>query len=293
VSEVGSVAGLERIDPKELARLLDSLRQGEVLRLGKLPRLLSPEYALTDEELRGAPRDEPVISAQLPLDPALVVVVSQDCDLVRPLDREPYLQLAPLTRVEQGLYDEVVRFGSARFFPYPSVGEEEPLVVDVRVVATIEKPALLSDQIERLGCPLTEPQRSRLRAWLGSRFARVAFPDEIAELVVLPIQQAADKLAEDANFRRAFATVYFTGLRYTEGIGQCSLLLLVDAAACARLSVDEQLLGSLQKKLYGRVGTAVKETGYSVAVTVSSAAEVSAADMLSHHQLPLGDYDDA
>jgi len=31
---------------------------------------------------------------------------------------------------------------------------------------------------------------------------------------------------------------------------------------------------------------------YSVATTVASADEVSCADMLSHHQLALGDYDD-
>lgn len=292
MGEVGSLAGLERLDPKELGRLLDSLRQGEVLRLARLPRLVAHEYALTDEELRGAPRDEPILTVELPLDPALVVVISQDCDLVRPVEREPYVQIAALTRVDKELHDEVARLGSSRLFPYPPVAGDEPLVLDVRLVGTIEKPALLSDHIRRLGCPLTEPQRSSLRAWLGSRFARVAFPDEIAELVVLPIQRAAEKLAEDANYKRALGTVYFAGLRYTEGIGQCSLLLLVDPAACERATVDKQLLLVLQKKLYGRVAGGVKETGYSVAVTISSAEEVSAAEMLSHHQLALGDYAD-
>lgn len=292
MGETGSLAGLERIDPEELERFLASLRQGEVLRLDKLPRLVAPDYALSEEELRGAPRDEPLLSIELPLDPDLVVVVSQDCDLVRPVEREPYMQVAPLTRVAPELHDEVARSGSSRFFSYPAVDGKKPLVVDVRVLGTIEKTALLSDTVERLGCPLTEPQRSRLRAWLGARFARVAFPDEIDRLVVLPIQRAAEDLAKDANFRRALSTVYFAGLRYTEGIGQCSLLLLVDPAACARLSVSDEQVASLQKKLYGRVANGVKETGYSVAVTVSSAEEVSAADMLSHHQLALGDFDD-
>lgn len=292
MGETGSLAGLERIDPEELERFLTSLRQGEVLRLDKLPRLVASDYALSEEELRGAPRDEPLLSIELPLDPDLVVVVSQDCDLVRPVEREPYLQVAPLTHVAPELYDEVARSGSSRFFPYPAVDGKKPLVVDVRVLGTIEKTALLSDTVERLGCPLTEPQRSRLRAWLGARFARVAFPDEIDRLVVLPIQRAAEDLAKDANFRRAISTVYFAGLRYTEGIGQCSLLLLVDPATCVRVGVSDEQVASLQKKLYGRVANGVKETGYSVAVTVSSAEEVSAADMLSHHQLALGDFDD-
>jgi hypothetical protein len=289
VGEVGSLAGLERLDPGELARLLDSLRQGEVLRLDKLPRLVAPDYALTDDEVRGAPRDEPVLTVELPLEPPLVAAISQDCDLVRPLEREPYIQIAALTRVEEALHDQVTRLGSSRLFPYPPVVGEEPLVLDIRLVGTIEKPALLSERIERLGCPLTEPQRSTLRAWLGARFARVAFPDEIAERVVVPIQRAAQKLAEDANFKRALGAVYFAGLRYTEGIGRCSLLLLVDPAACERAKVDEQLLSQLQKKLYGRVSGGVKETGYSVAVTVAPADEISAAEMLSHHQLALAD----
>jgi len=293
VGEVGSLAGLERLDPKELALLLDSLRQGEILRVDKLPRLVSPEYALTDEELRGAPRDDAVLTVELPLDPALVVVVSQDCDLVRPVEREPYIQIASLTEVEKDLYDEVSRLGSSRLYAYPPVDGVATLVLDVRLVGTIEKPALLSEGIARLGCPLTDPQRAMLRAWLGARFARVAFPDEIAELVVAPIQRASQKLAEDANFKRALGTVYFAGLRYTEGIGNCSLLLLVDSAACHRVKVEEQLLQDLQKKLYGRIANGVKDSGYSVAVTIAPADEISAAEMLRHHQFALGDAPDA
>jgi hypothetical protein len=289
VGEVGSLAGLEALEPKELAQLLDGLRQGEVLRIDKLPRLVAPEYALTDEELQGAPRDEPVLTVELPIEPALVVVISQDCDLVRPVEREPYIQIAPLTRVDKDLYDELARFGSSRLFPYPPVDGVAPLALDVRLVGTIEKPALLSTGIGRLGCPLTDPQRATLRAWLGARFARVAFPDEIAEVVIAPIQRAAQKIAEDANFKRALGTIYFAGLRYTEGLGTCSLLLLVDPAACHRAKVDEQLLEQVQKKLYGRVANGVKETGYSVAVTIASANEISAAEMLSHHQFALGD----
>jgi hypothetical protein len=293
VGEVGSLAGLDRLDSKELTQLLDSLRQGEVLRLDKLPRLVAPEYALTDEEIRGAPRDESVLTVELPLKPPLAVVISQDCDLVRPVEREPYLQIAALTKVERGLHEEVVRLGSSRLFPYPPVDGEQPLVLDVRVVGTIEKSALLSKGIARLGCPLTEPQRSTLRAWLGARFARAAFPDEIAELVVQPIQRAAQKLAEDPNFKRALGTVYFAGLQFTEGIGNCSLLLLVDPSRRERAKVDQQLLEHLQKKLYGRVAVGLKETGYSVAVTIASADEISAAEMLSHHQLALADGPDA
>jgi hypothetical protein len=201
--------------------------------------------------------------------------------------------IAPLTQVEKDLYDEVSRLGSSRLFAYPPIDGVEPLVLDVRLVGTIEKPALLSEGIERLGCPLTDPHRATLRAWLGARFARVAFPDEIAELVVAPIQRAAQKLAGDANFKRALGTVYFAGLRYTEGLGTCSLLELVDPAACHRVKVDEQLLRQLQNKLYGRVANGVKETGYSVAVTIASADEISAAEMLSHHQFALGDAPDA
>jgi hypothetical protein len=300
VGEAGLLVEPEPADSKKPKRLdkelLESLRQGEVLGLNKLPRLLSLKHPLTRAESRGAPLNVDMVSVELPLDPALVVVISQDCDLVRNTDREPYLQIAPLTRVATDLYEQIGRFGSNRFFTYPPLAEETALVVDVRAVGTIEKPALLSSEIKRLGCPLTEPQRSKLRAWLGARYARVAFPSEITQIVVEPITKAAADLAKDENFKRAFQTVHYAGLRYTEGaegIALCSLLVLVDPGASVRLGVDKELLESLRRKLFGRIATGLKGTGYSVSVTVANAEQISAAEMLTHHSLKIGDIGDS
>lgn len=289
---VTTLAGAAELDPDESRRLLESLKQGEVLRLGRAPRVLSTEHPLDEEEVRQAgidPSSQPIASVDLALDPSLVALVSQDCDLVRDIGREPYVVVAPLTRLAEDLHQEVLRFGSSRFFAYPPVDGEKTLALDMRLVFSIEKPALFASALERIGCPLTEPQRSKLRAWLGARFARVAFPDEIADLVVVPIQSAIEALAKDKNYARALGTIAFSGLRYTEGIGQCSLLLLVDPAACDRLSVDENLLTSLTKKLFSRINTPLRDSGYRVMVSLRTADEVSAAELLTHHALPLGD----
>lgn len=291
-----TLAGASELDPDETRRLLESLKQGEVVRIDRAPRVLSLAHPIDQEEVRRAgidPSLQPVASLDLRLDPALAVVVSQDCDLVRDVGHEPYVLLAPLTRLHEARHAEVLRSGSSRFFAYPPVAGEQTLAVDMRLVFSLEKPAIFTPEIERLGCPLTEPQRSRLRSWLGARFARVAFPDEIADLVVEPIQVAAEALAKDKNYARALSAVRFTGLRYTEGVGQCSLLLLVDAGACVRLKVDDQLLGQLQRKLHGRIHGGTKDTGYEVNVTISTPGEVSALDVLSHHPLPLADVEAA
>jgi hypothetical protein len=274
---------------------LESLKQGEVIRIESAPRMLAPAHPLDREEVRRAgidPSLHRVASLDLRLDPALAVVISQDCDLVRDVGREPYVLLAPLTRLDGTLHREVMRAGSSRFFSYPPVADESTLAVDMRLVFSLEKPAISASEIERLGCPLTEPQRSRLRSWLGARFARVAFPDEIARLVE-PIRRAAEALGKDENFARAFSAIRFSGLRYTEGVADCSLLLLVEAAACVRLKVNEELLGQLQRRLHGRIHGGTKDTGYAVSVTIATANEISALDLLSHHPLSLGDFDAA
>lgn len=289
-----TLAGAAELDPDESRRLLESLKQGEVVRIDHAPRVLSLAHPIDPEEVKGAgldPSRQPVATLDLKLDPALAVVVSQDCDLVRDVGHEPYVLLAPLTRLDDKLHAEVLRSGSSRFFSYPAIGGEPTLAVDMRLVFSLEKPAIFTPEVERLGCPLTEPQRSRLRSWLGARFARVAFPDEIADLVVAPIQAAAEALAKDKNYARALSAVGFTGLRFTGGVGQCSLLLLVDAGACVRLKVDDQLLGQLQRKLHGRIHGGTRDTGYEVNVTIASPGEISALEVLSHHPLPLGDFD--
>jgi hypothetical protein len=55
----------------------------------------------------------------------------------------------------------------------------------MRVVASLDEQALLSDQISTLR-PLSAPQRERFAEWLGRRFVRAAHDDLITEQVLDP-----------------------------------------------------------------------------------------------------------
>lgn len=88
----------------------------------------------------------------------LSVIISQDCDLRRMPDIEPMVLLAPLTFVPEAAYCEAEDGMSARHLAYPPIPgheDQQRLVVDVRTVSSLEKPALLSSHIERIECPLT------------------------------------------------------------------------------------------------------------------------------------------
>src|SRR5439155_18915970 len=142
----------------------------------------------------------------------------------------PHLVVCPTTEAETETQWNAARAGlGSRLFALPPVAGRDRLMVDTRLVCSLEKPALLADGVEVVACPLSEPERTVFRRWLGRRFGRAAFPAEIDRSVVGPIEKVVARLRQDANFARVLSTVIFYGLRYTPGEGQTTLLILIDA----------------------------------------------------------------
>lgn len=281
---------MEQIDLDALQQLLKLLCQGDVVDVAKTVRLYSPDAPSYPEEVAGIPREEPVMTMENRLPSGLSVIISQDCDLRRMPDLEPFMLLAPLTTVGEQTYAEAADGMSIRYFAYPPVEghqDKERLVVDMRVVCSLEKTALLSPHIARIDCPLSAARRQSLRLWLGDRFAREAFPDDIGRQVITPIEQAIKRVREKPDFAGVWTSLVWVGLDWTPGKSYVSLLLLSDTARREASGIGAQQLDVAKKRLQKALNHFAGKGDYTVIANIHDTDSVSAVEVLSHAELPL------
>ena len=278
------------IDSDQLRELLKALHQGDVVDVAKTVRLYSPDAPTWPAEVADVPHEEPVMTMETRHASGLSVIVSQDCDLRREITVEPYVILAPLTELDAGRHAQAASGQSTRFFAYPPIeghADKEHLAIDMRVLSSLEKTALLSSHVRRIGCPLGEPDRVRLREFVGDRFGRSPLPDDIVRQVVTPIEQALRRVTENANGAAMLAATVFYGLQWTPGRRYVSLMLLTDPARRERFRLGEQELANAVNRLRKALAHFARNSGYSILANVHDATEVSAADMLTHEPLAL------
>ena len=276
------------IEAADLERLLDTLRQGDVLRLESIPALLAPDYSLYPEELEGAPRDEALVTASLESPTGLGILVSQDCELGKRPANEAWLTVAPLKQVDDDTYKRASRGRSTRYFAYPEVEGKGNLAVDVGLLVTVEKAALASPRVDLMKCPLDGPRREQLRRFLGRRLGRYAFPNEIQRAVVDKIANGLDKLAKDSNFERVLNSAIFYGLRYTEENAHYSFLVLLDPALLVANKADDGLVDATKKRLFGILAATSTDTHYSPEVELVKADDFPSSKLLAYSQFDPG-----
>lgn len=166
-----------------LQRQLASLRQGDLISLGGVAIVgAGPARAYTQTGA-DAPDDE-LWNVTIETDTGWYVVLSQDCDIVRPAAIEPVLVVSPIQLVAEPRWAGL-RGGpySPRMFPFPddkgiSGDAEGTPVADIRYMTCVDKTALDHLAVETLR-PLTGPQRARFQRWLSRRFARAANDDMV------------------------------------------------------------------------------------------------------------------
>lgn len=278
------------IDQDALQELLKALQQGDVVDISKTVRLFSPHAPTWPEEVVDIPHEEPVMTMETRHESGLSVIVTQNCDLRRAIAIEPYVILAPLTEVDSDLYAQASADQSTRYFAYPPLDgyeDKKNLVLDMRVLSSLEKAALLSSHIERIDCPLGLPDRERLREFLGDRFGRAPLPDDIVRQVVAPIEQALRRVSENPTAAAMLAATVFYGLQWTPGRQHVSLLLLTDAARRERFKLGEQEVSGAIKRLRKALAHVGRNSDYSIVANVHDATEISAADLLVHEPLAL------
>lgn len=278
------------LDPAALQALVKELHQGDVLDVAKSVRLYSPDAPSYPQEVEHVPREEPVMTMETRLPSGLCAIVSQDCDLRRLPTDEQYVIIAPLTQVDEKTYRDAADGLSTRYFAYPTIdGHEhlEQLVLDMRVLSSLEKTALLSPHIERIPCPLSGPKRGELLEFLGDRFGRKPFPDEIDRQVVRPIEQALKRVREKEALAGVFASVAWIGVDWSPGRSYVGLMFLLDPALRERYKVGEQEVEGVKTRLQKALNHFTRDGDYRVHPNLHDVTEVSAAVVLSHDEIAL------
>lgn len=132
---------------------------------------------------------------------------------------------------------------------------------------------------------MSEPKRGELRDFLGSRFGRHAFPDEIVRQVVQPIERALARVHAKDHVAGSFASIAFIGLSWTPGKSYCSLLVLLDPSLRERNKVSDQDVASLVTQLKKQLAHFAKDGDYTIVPNVHDLTEVGAVDVLSHEEI--------
>src|ERR1022692_2442424 len=118
-------------EQEELEKILTSLKQGDIIAINKVISLYDPAFtnhneaydplannSKIQEPMEG--EDDMLYTMTVDIPFGYCVVVSQDCDIEREYDLEPYLMVAPLIEVEEGIYRNAREgINSSRFFAYP------------------------------------------------------------------------------------------------------------------------------------------------------------------------------
>jgi hypothetical protein len=274
------------------------LRQGDLISLGAVSIVgRGPSSLLT---AAGASSSEDVLwSVTADSDIGWYVVLSQDCDIVRDLQSEPCLLVCPLRWADTERWS-TLRHGpySPREFPFPADKVKPPAgkapVADIRVVTSIDKQALLSDQVATLQ-PLSAPQRERFAEWLGRRFARAPHDDLVTEHVLDPAARLISTVARravadgvagknpSASGRLCLAVdEWFVGgndklieLVAMTSVASLDKVHLVDADA----TIDVKAIESSRAWLENKLGTVVPAgSGYVIQLDVVTPDQITAGE---------------
>ncbi len=277
------------IDAEQLQTLLEVLQQGDIIDVGRGVSLFSPDVPSYPDEVEGVDHAEPILPHDFALPSGMCVVVSQDCDLRRSPDIEPYVLVAPMLQVVEDAHARARPGLTPRFFGFPAFTsvdgtDHEHLVADLRLVVSIEKLALLSEHVHRTPCPLSQPRRNDLRRWLGHRLGRVPFPDDVQRHVVDKVNDVVKRASRKEPTSRAVQCIAFIGITWTPGKSRCTMLVLTDPKARLEHKVGADELRAFKNRL----DSGLARTGdYQLASAIRDATEASAAQLLEFHEITL------
>ncbi len=169
--EAHDAAQLRSIDA-----VLSSWRQGDWV-LGEQSFLyrLDPQVPVTVDAIAAAASGEELAETEV----FGFMVATQSCDLARPCDRRPYVEVCPLVQVDEEYLHSIKRGRRPNYAFLPTLADRR-LVADLDRLMTVEKPVLATwDRVE--GCRSDTERRSLSRA-LARKRSRAAFPEDFTRL---------------------------------------------------------------------------------------------------------------
>lgn len=194
----------------DLQARLRGVEQGDLVSFGAIGIAVRPGSAIAAAAGLADDETPEVVTLTIETASGWYAVVSQDCDIVRDVADEPCLTVAPVVYVEPEAWTRLhLGQTSYRQFPLPDetvapVDDEHAAripaghrpVVDIRYVGTLDKTALSGGFAQRH--PLTGKDKLAFQTWVGARFGRESFADDVHEKV-LPAARAALDAAVTAH----------------------------------------------------------------------------------------------
>ncbi len=288
----------------DLEARLRGIEQGDLISFGAIGIAVSPGSAvaraagLPDEGSSG------VVTLTIETASGWYAVLSQDCDIVRDPVDEPCLTVAPVVYIPTDSWSRLhVGQTSYKQFPLPDdqvapvddehaqrIPAEHRPVVDIRYIGTVDKTALVPGFEQRH--PLHGKDKLAFQIWVGQRFGRESFADEVHEKVLPAARSAIDAairahLTNDRGPRaRTVASIsqYWVRAtdRYVEVMGRLEPNRARGAGMLRRASgMDSWNSGDLTagcRLLSKAANTAMRGTGYTVKFTVENFDELSASE---------------
>lgn len=207
-----------------------------------------------------------------------VIVLTQTCDLIKPADALPQLEVARVFATgNERTIAQAQDFGSSRYYRLDS-GDGDATVLDYGHRALAEKGFLRAYEPDNaLIAAWDEADQERFVRWLGQRYARPAIPDEDYELITRPVRDAWKSLAPEvaAALNREYAE-----WRYRrENDGSLTIYVLSREASAdpmTALEVTDFLTQAIEPTYPGAVHVALDRRSYH---------EFTKADELSTHQI--------
>jgi hypothetical protein len=139
------------------------------------------------------------------------VILTQTCDIARPSVKRPFIEVAPLVEVEEGVAHEIERGHRPNYAVVPALRARR-LVADLDRVMTVEK-SIVATWTRTPGHTTDEEARGFAQA-LARKRVRFAFPDDFNDHVKRlqsRLEEKHDKLSDEGRALRALREIRVTG----------------------------------------------------------------------------------
>lgn len=176
-------------------------RQGDVAVADWIGHLVDPARPLTEEAAQGGDEEGSLALASLVVEG--LVVVTQTCDVVRSCADRPFVQVAPLIRLEDPIQREAAAGWRPRYAPVPNLGADA--FADLDRIVTIEKTILVT--CEQVPGWESDAEIRRFSKSVGRKFSRFAFPDDLAEALRPLVKRIREKHKKESEEGRALRLV--------------------------------------------------------------------------------------